>query len=90
MRADWKSCAELAPADYAAGAKRAPYVPREPVVTRMPPRVEPPSITITAEAILRLLQAAQQRESQPEPASRQATASQPESRPKINAQNGSD
>ena len=39
---------------------------------------------------MKLLQAAQQRSHQPEPAAQPESDSQAESRPKLNAQNGSD
>ena len=71
---DWKANAVLGGPDVAAASKRLPpWQPSVPKIEHLPAPPEPPPITITAEAILKLLQAARQRESQPETAAQQAS-----------------
>jgi hypothetical protein len=85
---DWKAGAELAPPDYGRHEREhGPFKLSEPVVTRMPPRDEPPAAEITLERILAVLQSAQQRESQPEPAAQSSTASQSDGQPRGNSLN---
>jgi hypothetical protein len=54
-RDDWKSNVVVRGADYAAGARRAPYVPSVPIVKHIASPPEPPAVGVTAQQILELL-----------------------------------
>jgi hypothetical protein len=74
-RPDWKAFAGPPTADYAAAAKR-PWQRSEPTITHLPSPPEPPKAEVTLQRIPAVLQASQQRESQPAAAAQSSTASQ--------------